>query len=62
MMNDKTAIKITAIGAIAFLEGIALLKGIDGVILSMVIATISGIAGYSIRDMIGKIKHEEVIR
>jgi len=62
MVSDKTAIKITAIGAIAFLESIALYKGIDGVILSMVIATISGIAGYSIRDMIAKIKHEEVIR
>ena len=54
MVSDNTVIKVTAIGSIAFLEALALLKGIDGVILSMVIAIISGLAGYSIKGLIGK--------
>jgi len=50
-MKDSTQIKIAAIGSIAFLESIALLKGIDGVLFSIVIAAISGLAGYQIRGI-----------
>jgi len=54
MVSDSTLIKLEAIGAIALLEGIALYKGIDGVILSAVIAVISGLAGYTIKGLIGR--------
>ncbi len=44
-------IREVAIAGIVVLEAIALCKGIDGAILSMVIATIAGIAGYSLRKV-----------
>jgi len=47
-------IREVAIAGIVVLEAIALCKGIDGAILSMVIATIAGIAGYTLR----KVKEE----
>jgi len=40
---------ITAICGIVILESIALMKGIDGTILSMVIATLAGLGGYYLR-------------
>ena len=40
---------ITAICGIVVLEGIALMKGIDGTIFSMVIATLAGLGGYYLR-------------
>ena len=52
MVSDNTLIKMEAIGSIALLECIALYKGIDGIILSTVIAVISGIAGYTIKGLI----------
>jgi len=42
-------IREVAILGIVVLEAIALYKGIDGQILSLVIATIAGIAGYTLR-------------
>ena len=42
-------IREVAIAGIVILEAIALCKGIDGQILSLVIATIAGIAGYTLR-------------
>jgi len=42
-------IREVAIAGIVVLEAIALMKGIDGQILSLVIATIAGIAGYTLR-------------
>ena len=42
-------IREAAIAGIVILEAIALYKGIDGQILSLVIATIAGIAGYTLR-------------
>jgi len=47
-------IREVAIAGLVILEAIALLKGIDGQVLSLVIATIAGIAGYTLR----KIKEE----
>jgi len=42
-------IREVAIAGIVILEAIALYKGIDGQVLSLVIATIAGIAGYTLR-------------
>jgi len=42
-------IREVAIVGIVILEAIALCKGIDGQIFSLVIATIAGIAGYALR-------------
>ena len=47
-------IREVAIAGIVVLEAIALCKGMDGALLSMVIATIAGIAGYTLR----KVKEE----
>ena len=44
-------IREVAIAGIVILEAIALYKGIDGQILSLVIATIAGIAGYTLRKV-----------
>ncbi|MCD6137169.1 MAG: hypothetical protein J7J91_01080 [Deltaproteobacteria bacterium] len=46
-MKDIKA--IVAIGGIVVLESIALMKGIDGTILTMVVATLAGLGGYYIR-------------
>jgi len=40
---------LCAIGGIVVLESIALMKGIDGTILTMVVATLAGLGGYYIR-------------
>jgi len=44
-------IREVAIAGIVVLEAIALLQGIDGTLLSMVIATIAGIAGYTFKKI-----------
>ena len=46
-MKDIKA--LCAIGGIVVLESIALMKGIDGTILTMVVATLAGLGGYYIR-------------
>ena len=46
-MKDLKA--LCAIGGIVILESIALMKGIDGTILTMVVATLAGLGGYYIR-------------
>ena len=46
MQLSKYAVTLTAIIAIAVLEAIALVKGIDGQLLSVTIATIAGLGGY----------------
>jgi len=46
-----TYIREIAIAGIVMLECVALCKGIDGQILSLVIATIAGIAGYTLRKV-----------
>ncbi len=40
---------LAAICGIVILEGIALYKGIDGTIFSMVIATLAGLGGYYLK-------------
>ena len=46
-MKDLKA--LCAIGGIVILESIALIKGIDGTILTMVVATLAGLGGYYMR-------------
>ena len=46
-MKDIKA--LCAISGIVVLESIALMKGIDGTILTMVVATLAGLGGYYIR-------------
>ena len=50
---------IVAIGGIVVLESIALLKGIDGTILTMVVATLAGLGGYYIRGSVNDILSRE---
>ena len=45
-MDEGTILKVVAIVCIALLELVALWQGIDGTLLSMVVAVISGLAGY----------------
>lgn len=47
-MNDVTVVKIVAIIGLTVLGSLALIKGIDSVILSAISAVIGGIAGYEI--------------
>ena len=49
-MKDLKA--LCAIGGIVILESIALIKGIDGTILTMVVATLAGLGGYYIRGSV----------
>lgn len=55
-MEDKTLITVVAMVCITILESIALLLNIDGTILSMVVAVISGLAGYTGRMMYVSLK------
>ncbi|RLE08945.1 hypothetical protein DRZ78_00015 [Candidatus Aerophobetes bacterium] len=53
----KTMQAMVAIIALTILESIALLKGLDGVLFSFVVAVISGLGGYNIKkikDLYGK--------
>ena len=50
-------VKEVGIAGIVILEGIALAQGINGVLLTMVIGTIAGIAGYQL----GFVKANRVI-
>ena len=46
-MKDKIIISLTAIIAISAMEMIALYQGINGILLTGVIGTIAGLAGYT---------------
>ena len=54
-MKDKTIIAVAAIFVIGCLEMVALIQGINGVLLSFVIAVISGLGGYEIYAVKDKI-------
>ena len=47
-MNKINWVKVTAITGLVVLELYALYKGIDGQVLTLVVAGISGLAGYEI--------------
>lgn len=48
-MKDGTRVECLAILALMVMEVVAMLKGIDGVMFSLVVASIAGIAGYELR-------------
>jgi hypothetical protein len=48
-MQDKTIIVLAAIGAITGLEAFALHSGIDGIVLTSVIAALAGLAGFKMK-------------
>jgi hypothetical protein len=50
---NKAIVPLAAVLSIAVIEAMALEKGVDGVLLSISIAAISGLGGYSIRSIIG---------
>lgn len=45
---------IAAIAGLTILEALAILKGIDGYILNIVIAAIAGLGGFSIANLVRK--------
>ena len=49
---SKHYVTVTAIVVIGVIEGLAVMKGIDGVILSSTIGVIAGLAGFTV----GRIK------
>lgn len=51
-MHDKNILAAMAIAGITLLEGVAIYKGIDGKFFLPSVAVISGLGGYSIRDII----------
>ena len=55
-MVTKAMVSISAIVGLVILECKAIELGMDGIILSVVIAAISGIAGYNIKDMMKNLK------
>jgi hypothetical protein len=55
-VRDSTIVKITAIVSLTVICSLALLKGIDSVLVASVSAIIGGIAGYELRKNNEKIK------
>jgi hypothetical protein len=53
----KAFVPLVSIVAISFIECFALAHGIDGTLLMITIAIISGIGGYQIPNLINKIKN-----
>ena len=49
-MEDKNKIVVIAVFSLVLLEVLAILKHIDGIILSLVIAAIAGLAGYEMKN------------
>jgi hypothetical protein len=49
LMEDKTALSITAIACITVLEAMAIANGIDGVAFATALSLIAGIAGYQVK-------------
>lgn len=49
-VRQTAAVAIAAIFTLGILEALALLNGIDGPMFGLVVFTIGGIAGYTVRD------------
>ncbi len=49
MKHRELVVTVVAIAAIAYLERLALLMGIDGAMLALAVAVIGGLAGYELR-------------
>ena len=50
-MNEKIFLPGIAIGAITLLMSVALLKNMNGTLLTAAVGTIAGIAGYTIKGV-----------
>ena len=59
MIKIKDIKALVAIGGIVILESIALMKGIDGTILTMVVVTLAGLGGYYMRGNVDGILSRE---
>jgi len=55
-MRDETLVKITAIVSLTVICAVAVLHGIDSVLIGTVSAIIGGIAGYEFRKTVDMIK------
>lgn len=54
-MEDETVIIVAAVVAIVVVESIALMNGVNGVLLRVVVATLAGLGGYSVHTQIHKL-------
>ena len=55
MSNKEAKLNtVTAILALAFLEGLALYKGLDGLMFSSILIAISGLGGYHVNNIFRK--------
>ena len=54
VVKDVTLVKITAIASLTIICSLALLKGIDSVLVGTVCSIIGGIAGYTIGRKVGE--------
>ena len=50
-MKETTLISVVAISAVAVLESVALICGVDGALFMSSLALIGGIAGYEIKNI-----------
>ena len=55
-MEDQTILSLVAMVCLVVLECAALFKGIDGLLLSGVIAVIAGLGGYAFKPVLDKIR------
>ena len=58
-MKGKTIITVTAIGAITAIEMAALSIGMNGILLTAVVAAIAGLGGYEINAVKDKLKNDK---
>ena len=58
-MPKEKNIVLMAIAGIVLLETIALLKGINGTFFILSIVAISGLGGYQLKNMVGKINGDK---
>lgn len=52
MVSDSTIKIVTVVSGIVVLEAVALFNGIDGVLLTSVIATLAAIGGFTVNDLV----------
>lgn len=55
-MQDKTLLSIVGMVLLVVLECVAIFRGINGMLLSGVIAIIAGLAGYNAKPIVEKLK------
>ena len=53
-MGKSTGVVIAAIAGLVIIECVALLKGIDGLVMSVIIAAIAGLGGFMVKSPLQK--------